>query len=77
MNGDLNTEIVRNEVWRQARSLVLEGLASEGELARVVHALHCDGYGQVRARLERRRETLELIEPIISDFFAFDAAARL
>lgn len=76
MNGDLNTVVARNECWRQARLLVTEGLAEEDELARLLHALHADGYGPVRQRLVQRRELLAAVEPILADFFAFEAAAR-
>jgi hypothetical protein len=75
-DGDLNAEIARREVTRQARALIVEGLASEGEQARLLHALYTQGYGAVRRRLLNRREALEAFEGILDDFFAFEAAAR-
>jgi hypothetical protein len=75
-SGDLNAEIARREVARQARLLILEGLASEREEARLLHALHLQGYGAVRCRLLARQEVLEIADELIGDFFAFEAAVR-
>lgn len=76
LEGDLNAEIARREVARQARLLITEGLADEAEEARLLLSLHRYGYGAVRARLLARREVMEAVQPLLDDFFAFAAAAR-
>jgi hypothetical protein len=76
LDGDLNAEIARREVARQARLLIAEELADEREHALLLLRLHQHGYGVVRRRLLQRQEVMKAIEPLLDDFFAFEAAVR-
>jgi hypothetical protein len=76
-DGCLSWAAGRNERWQAAKAFVAEGLADEGEFARLLCAIGRDGVEVIRERLEGRREMLTAAEAIVSDFFAFEAAVRL